>query len=379
MNALILLASFLACEPSAPIDVRVRIEHIGGAYPFLDSEGLGGDQHARTGVVRGGPSERLQVAVALGDRVVTTPAGGLSFALGDTSDELVVWDVTGGVATPTDEASGLVVMVRPGDRPETGGDLWTIKVRRERGSTPLRGGVAAASRGDFAWTDGEGAAVPGFATVGDDDVLATFLAERSGLTVPLASPVWAIGPEELVMFTEGEAAPPGLEDLAEDGAGGPLAEALAAQEGWTATGTLAGPEGAYEPGPALPGDTFIVRTQARPDDRLHLAWMFAESNDIFFGLEPEGVALFDEEGALMEAELPLVLWNAGTEVDAWPGTGADQAPRQSAPNTGADEGGVVHRQELLFPGAPAEAGFQYPEPSSVVRVTLEAAPAPAEE
>ena len=33
----------------------------------------------------------------------------------------------------------------------------------------------------------------------------------------------------------------------------------------------------------------------------------------------------------------ISLWDAGTEVNQEPGAGADQAPRQSGPNTGAAE------------------------------------------
>ena len=32
------------------------------------------------------------------------------------------------------------------------------------------------------------------------------------------------------------------------------------------------------------------------------------------------------------------LWDAGTEVDETPGSGANQAPRQAAPNTGEAQG-----------------------------------------
>ena len=57
----------------------------------------------------------------------------------------------------------------------------------------------------------------------------------------------------------------------------------------------------------------------------------------------------------------MVLWDAGTEVNQPPGASVDQAPRQRAPNAGADENGVVH---VL------SDGYGYPAVANVVRVTI---------
>ena len=57
----------------------------------------------------------------------------------------------------------------------------------------------------------------------------------------------------------------------------------------------------------------------------------------------------------------LSLWDAGSEVNMHPGAGVDQAPFQSGPDTGADEGGVVRI---------VNDGFAYPETSAVVRLTI---------
>jgi hypothetical protein len=58
------------------------------------------------------------------------------------------------------------------------------------------------------------------------------------------------------------------------------------------------------------------------------------------------------------------LWDAGTEVNQEPFVGPDQAPRQAAPNTGADEGGVVQ------PIYAVTDGFTYPSVLSALRITI---------
>ena len=80
--------------------------------------------------------------------------------------------------------------------------------------------------------------------------------------------------------------------------------------------------------------------------------MFAQSNDVFLSTGPDGLALFDDDGAPLEGDISalLGLWDAGTEVNEAPGAGPNQAPRQAGPNTGPDEGGVVRIAELQSKG-----------------------------
>ena len=59
----------------------------------------------------------------------------------------------------------------------------------------------------------------------------------------------------------------------------------------------------------------------------------------------------------------ILLWDAGTEVNMYPGTGADQAPRQSGADTGAAENGVV---EIV------NDGFSYPSDADAIRITISA-------
>ncbi|MFV1980977.1 MAG: spondin domain-containing protein, partial [Rhodothermia bacterium] len=57
----------------------------------------------------------------------------------------------------------------------------------------------------------------------------------------------------------------------------------------------------------------------------------------------------------------LMIWDAGTEVNEAPGVGPNQAPRQSGPNTGPDEGGIV---QLV------DDGFMYPPAADFARVSI---------
>lgn len=129
----------------------------------------------------------------------------------------------------------------------------------------------------------------------------------------------------------------GLEGLAEDGAAGPLAEAI---DGAVVFNT---PAGASEAGPALPGGAYEVEVSASPGENLHFATMVVQTNDVFLGPDGAGIALFDADGnALPERDITdeVSLWDVGSEANEAPGAGPAQAPRQSGADTGSAEGVV---------------------------------------
>ncbi len=101
--------------------------------------------------------------------------------------------------------------------------------------------------------------------------------------------------------------------------------------------SFAVPVGASDPGPALPGDAYATTFAAAPGDRVSFATMFVQSNDWFFSFDPEGLALFADDGSPITGDVTdaVSVWDAGTEIDQDPGTGQDQPPRQTGPNTGA--------------------------------------------
>jgi hypothetical protein len=93
-----------------------------------------------------------------------------------------------------------------------------------------------------------------------------------------------------------------------------------------------------------------------------LAFMFGQSNDLFYAPKDEGIALFDGSRPITkDITSQLVLWDAGTEQNQEPGLGPDQAPRQKQPNTGQAEKGVVRL---------VKDSFTYPATGDVVRVTI---------
>ena len=153
-----------------------------------------------------------------------------------------------------------------------------------------------------------------------------------------------------------------LERLAEDGNPEPLADAARKMNGM-AVEVFNTPVGKDQPGPLLPGGVYEVTLAANPGARLVFIQMFGQSNDLFYSTDPNGIELFDSNGKAIEGDITssIQLWDAGTEVNQEPGFGPDQAPRQKAPNTGADEHGKIGK---------VNDGFTYPETSKVIKVTI---------
>jgi hypothetical protein len=175
------------------------------------------------------------------------------------------------------------------------------------------------------------------------------LPDGSRLPAPISPGLYLVSSQEGALFRPGKTAGDGLESLAERGDAKPWLVELAAN----ATGAAA-----Y---PFMHDQSFEIA--ARPGDRLFLAAMFVQSNDLFYAPGPEGIALFDAKGQPFSGEvaLQLKLWDAGTEVNEQPGLGANQAPRQATPESGVAENGTVHL---------VDDGFAYPATADVVRVTI---------
>ena len=90
--------------------------------------------------------------------------------------------------------------------------------------------------------------------------------------------------------------------------------------------------------------------------------MFIQSNDLFYSFAASGIELFSNGSAISgDVTSSLQLWDAGTEVNEYPGVGMNQAPRQAAANTGMDENGNV----MLV-----NDNFTYPMTSAGIRVTI---------
>jgi hypothetical protein len=189
----------------------------------------------------------------------------------------------------------------------------------------------------------------------------------NGMTAPAptAPLLWTITDDGNPLFTVGQPdRGHGLERLAEDGNPGVLADYITASVKSVAhSGVVTIPSGDKSAGPITPGKAYEFTVSAAPGQRLTLAMMFGQSNDLFYAPGAKAIALFDAKGQPVAADITsqLQLWDAGTEVNEEPGLGANQAPRQAAPNTGPSEKGKVTL---------VKDQFRYPSASEVVRVSV---------
>jgi hypothetical protein len=366
----------------------------------------------------GGPGHRLSFAtmfVHSNDLFYATPPGGLPLfdkagepLSGDVTSQIALWDAgtevdeepgAGPHQAPHQVAAGageadMNKSVRTADdsfdnlpmvsdvikvtvTPEMGG---AFKVRIENisgGSTlttasgdmsaaPIAPGVYAV-HGDFMllFVDGMPAGDEGLEALaedGDPSVLASSLASRTGLTSPIAPGVYAIHGDPAPLFSDGMAdRGEGLEALAEDG--DPSALAMAITEMGLMSGAFTTPSGADGPAPAMPGSSYSFTFEASPGERLSFATMLVQSNDLFFAPSEQGIPLFDEEGMARSGNMSAAirLWDAGTEVNERPGSGASQAPRQGTANTGASD---------TMPVQVVDDSYTYPKVDEIIRVTL---------
>jgi len=262
------------------------------------------------------------------DGILLFESDGTPIAATDLTTEFLFWDS----GTELNEAPGLgpsQAPLQPG--PNTGAREGVVAASTSSTRTlPLPTGIVEVE----VRTESGGLAI----------TLKNVSAQRGALTTPIAPLFWTLHDETWSLFTPGEAASGGLEGLAEDGGpGGLVAEAQGAT-GVDSAGAqpipLERPDA--DPGPAMSGESFQVVLPLDPAfPRLSIAAMVVETNDVFLAFGPEGVELYGDAGTLRPMEeiqadvaRTLAIWDAGTEANQVPGVGVDQAPRQSAANTG---------------------------------------------
>ncbi len=132
---------------------------------------------------------------------------------------------------------------------------------------------------------------------------------------------------------------------------------------FTDSGAFNTPVGADGPGALLPGSAYEWSFYANPGERLSFASMFVQSNDWFLAPDELGIPLYHGDGTAVSGDVTayVKLWDAGTEGDQIPGAGADQAPRQSGPNTGPADP-TPHVRQVLTDAIP--------QVNELVQVTL---------
>src|SRR6266404_5343689 len=188
----------------------------------------------------------------------------------------------------------------------------------------------------------------------------------NGKTAPfVAAPVlWAVDTGSTnPIFVAGQVdAGKGLETLAETGNPSPLARSLNGARGVVTVGADDRPVGSDAGGPIPPGKGYQFEVTAAPGQTLSLAWMFGQSNDLFYSND-RPIALFDAAGKPVTGDMThqLALWDAGTEVNEEPGLGPNQGPRQKTPDAGISEHqGIAHVHDR----------FSYPRTTDVLRLTI---------
>ena len=154
----------------------------------------------------------------------------------------------------------------------------------------------------------------------------------------------------------------GLETLAETGNPGPLLRSVSGGKNIASAGADDLPVGATAHGPLTPGQAYQFEISAQPGQSLSVAWMFGQSNDLFYAND-RPIALFDAAGKPVQGDMTpqLSLWDAGTEVNEEPGLGPNQGPRQATPDAGVTEHNAV---------AHVRDRYTYPRTADVLRISI---------
>ncbi|WP_319482497.1 spondin domain-containing protein [uncultured Draconibacterium sp.] len=320
-----------------------------------------------------GPSHKLSFAsmygasndwfYAPGDDGIELYPGGSALE-GDITSMIYLWDAGTEVdgSTTDEEESNPIGMVSTTEEnievllDYNGESMFTLTINVLPGSaTPLSpvAWVVHSMDQHPIFTDGEldyGMGLEALAETGNAGPLGEYLEMHSGYVSPVAPVLWAVhAKDEMPIFTNNTAdRGEGLELLAETGNPGDLAASLLGM-GYHA-GAYAIPDGKNSAGPLFPGDKYTFSIDAKPNQYLSIASMLGNSNDIFFAFGDSGIKLnFGNDAQDITHE--LMLWDAGTEVNEYPGT----------KSMDEDEGGAVR---LL------DDGFMYPDVDKIIKVTI---------
>lgn len=188
------------------------------------------------------------------------------------------------------------------------------------------------------------------AETGNAAELTDNLMMKSGYVSPVAPILWVLHDnDDMPIFTNNAAdRGEGLELLAETGNPGDLAEMLK-DMGYEA-GAQAIPDGKSTAGPLFPGDMYTFTIDAEEGQYLSFASMLGNSNDVFFAFDDLGIKL-DFGDTDTDVTDQVMLWDAGTEVNEYPGT----------KSMDVDEGGTVR---IL------NDGYTYPAVNDILKITI---------
>lgn len=203
----------------------------------------------------------------------------------------------------------------------------------------------------------------------------------SSFTVFAPGIAYAYASETDPVFTQDMAAVvgSGIEEIAEDGNSAIMYGYIADQLGIPVAQS-------NETMPVGPGQSLTFTLEVPVGYKLGFNSMFVFSNDWFISTDNYGYHLFNGDGSPKsgsEITQQTYLYDAGTEMDQPIGMGADQAPFQTGPNTGAtDENNLIRRvmeiNDVQFGKGPIhsyEGVAGYPDLRggyNLVHVTIEA-------
>lgn len=223
----------------------------------------------------------------------------------------------------------------------TGGTAGSSGTGGTAGSSGTGGTAGSAGTGGTAGSSGTG----GGAAIMFDVVIENISA-TSALPTPFAPGVGVVHNTADPLFGSGMSdRNEGLVALAEDGDPSALASNLSANPDVSEVVVFNTPEGATDPAPIFPGESYAFSVTASPGDHLSLATMLVQSNDLFVSPDGMGIALFDANDMPVNGDVTMSLgiWDVGSEHNEAPGQGPSQAPRQMGPDYGPAEGAVSMR------------------------------------
>ena len=245
-----------------------------------------------------------------------------------------------------------------------GTSMFTLTIKNLPGSnTPLAPGVWVVHNQMYAlYKDGMpnyGMGLEGLAEDGAAGPLGDYLQMNSGYVSPLAPGVWVVHNSNKVLFDENKPDYEyGLKALAENGDPSVLAAWLEMED--YQSGIFNTPVGTAGPGPLMPGESYRFSFEAKAGEYLSFASMLVHTNDLFFAPEQRGIELFKGKTPMVgNITTYIKLWDAGTEMNEFPGAGIHQPARLN--------GGVEENGNVMI----VKDGFTYPDVEQIIKVTIE--------
>ncbi len=251
-----------------------------------------------------------------------------------------------------------------------GGSLFTLTISNVSDEstfqTSLAPGLMLVHKSDRRlFNEGESAptGLEELAEDGKNEIFLDILQISTGYSSPLSPGAWAVHSAAVKpMFDSGFfVGSNGIEELAEAGDPTDLASALSDGNGIFLSDVFDTPVGSNSASNIGAGGKYTFTFKADTMQRLSLATMLVESNDLFYAFGSTGISLFDGltpiSGDITEE---LSLWDAGTEVNEYPGAGNNQ-PLRGGKTTGEEESSTVSL---------VNDGFTYPALTDAIKVTI---------